>query len=173
MIRMTAVNKHFGASTCSRTSTSTIEPRRGRRRDRALRLGQVDALPHHQPARDHRRRHHHHRRPSAARRGHASWPGCAPRSAWCSRASTSSRTRRSCENVALAPRQGPQDAPGRTRRREAHAAAGAGRRRRRRPTSTRPSSPAASSSASRSPARSPWSPRCCSSTSPPPRSTPR
>ena len=52
-------------------------------------------------------------------------------------------------------------------------AARAGRGRRIRPTSTPPSSPADSSSASRSPGRSRWSRRSCSSTSRPPRSTRR
>ena len=69
--------------------------RRGRRRDRAVRLRQVHAVPGDQPARDHRQGLHHPRRQAAAPGGQGAAPTCAPRSAWCSRASTSSPTRRS------------------------------------------------------------------------------
>ena len=64
------------------------QARRGRRRHRPVRLGQVDAVPHHQPARDDRQRHHQpERRPAAgggqgarraARRGRDGVPELQP-----------------------------------------------------------------------------------------------
>ena len=70
------------------------------------------------------------------------------------------------------PDQGPQGGQ-EGRRGEGARPARPGGRRPRRPTSTPRSSPAASSSASRSHGRWPWTPRSCSSTSRPRRSTPR
>ena len=69
-------------------------PRRGRRGDRPERLGQVDALPRDQPARDHRRRHHHDRRQVAARGGRGAREAARRRRHGVPVASTSSRTRR-------------------------------------------------------------------------------
>ncbi|CAA9330123.1 MAG: ABC transporter, ATP-binding protein (cluster 3, basic aa/glutamine/opines), partial [uncultured Frankineae bacterium] len=52
---------------------------RGRRRHRPLRLGQVDPLPHHQPARDDRQRHDRGRRSAAAGRGQGARAAARPR----------------------------------------------------------------------------------------------
>ena len=56
-------------------------------------LGQVDAVPDHQPAGADRLGHDHARRQPLPDGGQGRWPGCAPRSGWSSSPSTSSRTR--------------------------------------------------------------------------------
>ena len=102
MVSIRASTSTSAACTCSRTSTST-SARPGRRGPRAVRIGQVDVVPHHQSARDRSTRA---RSRSTARRCRpraASWHSCGRTSAWCSSRSTCSRTRRFCENVTLAP----------------------------------------------------------------------
>ena len=97
MISMREVQTSTSAScTCCATSTSTVATGRGRRRDRPVRVGQVDAVPHDQPARADRlrRRSRVDGKPLPAG-GQGARRSCAPTSAWCSSRSTSSRTRRS------------------------------------------------------------------------------
>ena len=60
--------------TCCKDIDTDRQPRRGRRRHRSVRVGQVDALPRDQPARDDRLRHDHDRRQAAARRRARAWP---------------------------------------------------------------------------------------------------
>ena len=124
---------------------------------RAVRVGQVDVVPHHQPAGDHRLGLDHHRRPAAARRGTQAGPAAL----------------RGRHGVPVVQPVRAQDDPG-----ERHAGAdegaqeeqGRGARARRwscwsgsgsplRPTSIRRSSPAVSSSGWRSPGRWRWTPR--------------
>ena len=73
------VNKHFGELHVLQGHQPDRPTRRGRRRHRPVRLGQVDAVPHDQPAGDHRRRHDHHRRPAAARGGQGAGPAARRR----------------------------------------------------------------------------------------------
>ena len=147
-------------------------PGRGRRGDRAVGLGQVDAVPDDQPARADRLGHDPRRRRGAPRGGPGPRPAAGPTSAWSSSSSTCSPTSRVLDNVTLGPikvrRLAKADAGQR-----AHGPARAGRHRRQGRQATRPSCPAASSSGPRSPARWPCSPRSCCSTSRPRRSTPR
>ena len=56
LVVMDGVNKHFGTTARAAGHRPDRPARRGRRGDRPVRLRQVDALPHHQPARDHRQR---------------------------------------------------------------------------------------------------------------------
>ena len=72
--------------------------------------------------------HHRGGRQDAARRGQGAGRAARRRRAWCSRASTCSRTRRSCENVTLAPLKVRKDQEGRSRE-GGTGAAGAGRHR--------------------------------------------
>ena len=62
MISMKAVNKHFGDLHVLKDIDLDVARGPGDRRARAVGLGQVDAVPHHQSARDHRLRHHRDRR---------------------------------------------------------------------------------------------------------------
>ena len=100
--RCTRCRSTSGRCTCSRTSTSG-RPGRGRGGHRAVGLGQVHPVPHHQPARAHRlgRRSTSTASPSP-RRGRP-WPASGPTWAWSSRASTSSPTCRCSRNVTLGP----------------------------------------------------------------------
>ena len=92
MIAVEGVEKWFGNFAALKGIDLVDRPAGGRGGDRPLRIRQVDAHPLHQPARGARPRPHRRRR----HRAHATTCGasrrCAARSAWCSRASTSSRT---------------------------------------------------------------------------------
>ena len=66
--------------------------RRGRGRHRPVGLGQVHAVPVHQPARAHRRRARSASKACRCRRRARRSPGCGPTSAWSSSRSTCSRT---------------------------------------------------------------------------------
>ena len=96
------VNKHFGDLHVLKDINLTDRHGRGRRRHRAVRLGQVDAVPRDQPARDDRVGHDHHRRQDRCPRRARRWPSCGPTSAWSSSRSTCSRTRRCSTTSPLA-----------------------------------------------------------------------
>ena len=158
LVVLDGVNKHFGELHVLQDIDLTVGTRRGRRRHRPVRLRQVDAVPHDQPARDRST-------PARSRIDGEPLPeegkalaqlradvGMVFQCSTSSRTRRSSRTSRSARSRSASSRK----ADGRE---AGHGAARPGRRRRTRPTSTPPSSPAASSSAWRSPARWPWSPR--------------
>ena len=144
--------------------------RRGRRGHRSLGLGQVDAVPGDQPARDRSTPGRSGRRPPAPRGGQ----GLAQLRADVGMVFQSFNLfahKTMLENVTLGPIKvrGMQAKAARRARWSCSSGWASPTRRRRCP----PSSRAGSSSASRSPVRSRCSPRSCSSTSPPRRSTPR
>ena len=121
-----------------------------RRGDRAVRLGQVDAAAHAEPALRTRQRRHPARRPVGA--AATTRTSCGNESAWCSSTSTCSRTARVLDNVTLAPRK--LKGLGADAARELGAgAAGPGWPAAQGRCPARERCPAASSSGSRSPAR--------------------
>ena len=93
LVVLSGVQKHFGAPR-PQGHRAEGQPRRSRRGDRTVRVRQVDAVPHDQPSRDDRRGTITLDGQPLPRRGRSS-RRYAPRSGWCSRASTSSPTRRS------------------------------------------------------------------------------
>ena len=144
---------------------------RGRRGDRAVRFGQVHAVPHDQPPRADRQRHHHLRRPPAAGGGQGAGPlradiGMVFQSFNLFAHRTHPRQRHARADQGPQARQGRR--PGVPRGRCSSGLASPTR-----PTATRPSSPAGSSSGPPSPAPWPWNRSSCCSTSRPRPSIPR
>ena len=144
---------------------------RGAGRHRAVGVGQVDAVPHDQPARAHRLRLDHHRRGGAA--GGGQGPGQAPgRRGHGLPVVQPVRPQDGPAERHHRPDQGPQDVEGAMpARRRSSCWSGSGSPTR--PTGTRPSCREASSSGRPSPGPWPWIPSSCSSTSRRRPSTPR
>ena len=69
MVSIKDVNKHFGDLHVLKDINLDVDRGAGHRRAGPVRFGQIDVVPHHQSARDHRLGHHRDRRRGAARRG--------------------------------------------------------------------------------------------------------
>ena len=174
MIRFEKVNKKYGTTRRSIDINAEVSEGRGGGRVRPVRLGQVDADPHRQPARGDR-----------VRRAHSSTGATCTAQMRQRRAQPAAQPHRlrvpelqpvpaplgARERHALADEGERREARGRARRGRWRCSTASGSPPR--PAPIRRSSPAASSSAWRSPARSRWSRPRCSSTSRRARSTPR